>query len=74
MSVMLTEDFADIAKALWGDDWRTAAAKRLQRSEKAMRNIDKGVTKRIVPDLREQLLQVVREQIRVLEAYDKQFS
>jgi len=74
MSVMLTDDFVSIAKVLWGDDWKSYAAKRLDRSERALFNIETGTTKRVVPCLREELLRVVREQIRVLKAFDDQFS
>lgn len=72
--MILTADvFADICRTLWGHDWKVRAAKRLQRTERQLLNIEKGKSN-ISMRIKRELLAIVREQIKILEGYEREIS
>lgn len=71
MSVLVSETFADICLTLWGPDWKAVAAKRLRKSRRQLLNIELGRSK-VSRKLRDELAQVLDEQIALLAAYRKE--
>lgn len=74
MSVMTGDTFAKICFTLWGKNWKAPAAERLERTERHLRRIANRPDTAVGSQLRNELLELVREQRTVLQSYEREYS
>lgn len=73
MSILMGERFGDICETIWGKDWKVRASKRLDLSERQLRNIETGHSN-VTLKLRLRLLDIVKEQRILLDNIEAEIS
>lgn len=71
MRVMTPELFADICEALHGPNWRPWAAERLRKSLSSIKRYESGDIN-VPRTVRDGLAAIIREQLTVLQAYERE--